>query len=380
MAATTDADVAIVGAGPVGSALAIMLGRAGKRTILLDRARFPRDKACGEGLMPAGARVLEQLGIGLETLPALAGVTYRVPTAGSVQGRFAGGVGRGVRRLAFDEELANAAALTPNVEAVFGCKAIGVEHSTVGVRVETTGGAIAARFLVGADGYRSQVAGWMGWRRPSQPPYRYALVGHFDAPGHRFDRIVVTLLDGCEVYLAPTGPAELLVALLGSKEGLRRESEQVGEAYTRRAAEAHPELAGCGHTAIQGAGPFWTRPSKIAEGRVFLVGDAAGFLDPLTGDGITAGLLAASHLGTLLREEQPRAADAYRSWDGRRWRRRVLMGRLALTLSGSSGWARRAIRGLAKHPAALDRLLEVNEGTRSPFSLTPRDWAALAGV
>jgi flavin-dependent dehydrogenase len=380
MAAMTDAEVAIVGAGPVGSALAIMLGRAGRRTILLDRARFPRDKACGEGLLPAGARVLEQLGIGLEALPALAGVTYRVPTAGSVQGRFVGRVGRGARRLAFDEQLANAAALTPNVEAAFGCKAIGVEQTPDGVSVETEGGAIRARFLVGADGYRSQVAGWLGWRRPPQAPHRYALVGHFDAPGHGFDRIVVTLLDGCEVYLAPTGPAELLVALLGSKAGLRRESEAVGEAYTRRAAEAHPELAGCGHTAVQGAGPFWTRPSTIAEGRVFLVGDAAGFLDPLTGDGITAGLLAADRLSTLLGEDQPRAAEAYKACEGRRWRRRVFMGRLALTLCGSSGLARRAIRGLAKHPAALDRLLEVNEGTRSPFSLAARDWVALAGV
>ncbi len=380
MAAGTDADVAIVGAGPVGSALAIMLGRTGKRTLLLDQARFPRDKPCGEGLLPAGARVVEQLGIGLDTLPALHGVTYRVPAAGSVQGRFAGRVGRGARRLAFDERLAQAAALTPNVKAAFGCKAIGLEHSAAGVRVETTGGGIRASFLVGSDGCRSQVAGWMGWRRPPRPPHRYALVGHFDAPGHRFDRIVVTLLDGCEVYLAPTGPAELLVALLGSKRSLRRESEQVGEAYARRVADAHPELAGCGHTAITGAGPFWTRPSTIAEGRVFLVGDAAGFLDPLTGDGMTAGLLAASYLSTVLREERSGAAVAYQSWEARRWRRRVFMGRLALRLSGSSGLARRAIRGLAKHPAALDRLLEVNEGTRSPFSLAARDWVALAGV
>ncbi|HEY8736623.1 MAG TPA: FAD-dependent oxidoreductase, partial [Candidatus Dormibacteraeota bacterium] len=60
-----DADVAIVGAGPIGSALALMLARRGQRVLLLEKATFPRDKACGEGLMPAGLAILEELGISL---------------------------------------------------------------------------------------------------------------------------------------------------------------------------------------------------------------------------------------------------------------------------------------------------------------------------
>src|SRR4051812_40302639 len=105
-----DADVAIVGAGPAGSALAIMLGSAGLRTVVLDRSRFPRDKPCGEGLMPAGVSVLEELGVPLDSFPALSGVSYRVPLAGSAKGDFMDRkTGRGVRRMVFDQLLAERA-------------------------------------------------------------------------------------------------------------------------------------------------------------------------------------------------------------------------------------------------------------------------------
>jgi flavin-dependent dehydrogenase len=248
------------------------------------------------------------------------------------------------------------------------------------VVVATSRGAIEGRYLVGADGRSSQVAQWMGWSRKRRGPARYALVSHLDAPAHRFDRIVVTLLEGCETYLAPTGPDELLVAVLGSKHGLRGADERVREAYMRRVAEAHPQLAGCFSSRVRGAGPFWSRPSMRASGRVFLAGDAAGFLDPLTGDGMTAGLLAARRLSTLLARGETGADEAYRRWEAGQWRRRAFLSRLALALTGSSGLARRALSGLTKRPAALDRLLQVNDGSRSPLSVPLSDWAALAGI
>jgi flavin-dependent dehydrogenase len=355
-----EADVAIVGAGPAGSALATMLGRRGVRTILFDTATFPRDKVCGEGLMPAGVAVLEELGVPLDPFPPLRGVTYRVPSAGSASGEFMnGGCGRGVRRAVFDARLARLAAATENVDARFGCDPDAAER-------------VKARYLVGADGLRSRVARRAGWAREPRKPHRYALAGHAAAPGHGVDRVVVTLLEGCEVYTAPAGRDELLVAVLGGKGRVTR------DAYDAAVRAAHPDLRIDGD--LRGAGPFWVRPSSVAGGGVFLVGDAAGFLDPLTGDGMTDGLVAARELARLLAADETEPERAYRRWEARHWRRRVLVNRLALGLTGSSLWARRALRGLQRRPATLNRLLAVNDGSRGLWSLSLRDWSALAGI
>ena len=362
-----------MGAGPAGSALAIMLKQAGARTELLDRTQFPRDKACGEGLMPAGVEVLEGLGVSLSGFPRLAGVTYRVPVAGSARGEFRDGrVGRGVRRLAFDRLLAERAGVRSNVDVT------GVSRRDGHLVLETSAGALAARMVVGADGIHSRVARWMGWSRPPRRPYRYALIGHVVAPAHCHDRVVVTLGGGAEVYTAPTSPDELLVAVLGSKAGLRREGEPAREAYARHLSRAHPELAA--PSEVHGAGPFWVRPSTVAGHGVFLLGDAAGFLDPLTGDGMSDALAGAQELARLIVAESPQPEAAYTRWERKQWRRRVFVNRLALTLTGSSALARRALRGLQRSPATLNRLLEVNDGSVGLSTLTLRDWSALVGV
>ena len=218
----------------------------------------------------------------------------------------------------------------------------------------------------------------MGWARPPQSGPRFGLLSHLPSPRHGLQRVVVTLLPDLEAYLAPAGEDELLLAFLGPLRLLRRETESGRGAYIRHLAEAHPELQGLAPGRVLGTGPFLGRPSQIALGRVFLVGDAAGFVDPLTGDGISCGLEAARELARLLaRSGEP--DSAYRRWGQVQWRRRLTVGRLALRLSSSPFFGRRAIRGLAKQPGALDRLLEVNQGLRPLHLLPPRDWASLAG-
>lgn len=375
-----DAEVVIVGAGPAGSVLATMLGERGVRTVLLDSATFPRDKACGEGLMPSGALVLKSIGIDVDTLPAIRGVTYRVPRAGSVGGEFTNGrIARGARRLVLDAMLAERARSAPNVDARFGCEVTGLERRGATRVVKTGGGEISARILVGADGLHSRVASWTGRARPPRRPHRFAFTGHVAAPQHRVDSVVVTVLDGCEVYTAPTSADELLVAVLGTKGGLRREGEPAADAYARHVAQAHPELSARG-VDVRGAGPFWMRPSRVAGDGVFLLGDAAGFLDPLTGDGMSDALAGAAQLSQLLASRVDRPERAYARWEAAQWRRRVSVARLARLLTGSSSLARRALTRLQTRPVTLNRLLEVNDGTRSLWSLSPRDWAALAGV
>lgn len=357
-----------------------MLAQAGLTAVLVERGRFPRDKPCGEGLMPAGARILAEIGLALEGFPTLAGVRYRVPGVGQADGAFLGSdAGRGTRRLRLDERLVALACATDSVEVITRCACTGVEAGPDMVTVRTSEGDLRVGRLVAADGLRSSVAKWLGWYRPPSGD-RYAIVGHVQAVGHAYDRVVVTLLPGRELYLAPTGPDEVLLAVLGPKAGLRREGEPVEQAYRRHLREGHEEHAACDHSSLRGAGPFWTRPSRVAGGRVFLIGDAAGFLDPLTGDGMTAGLVAAKRLAALLASAVSDPGRHYARWESRQWRRRSFMARLALALTGHAGLARRGLRGLSRRPAALSRLLEVNEGSRTLSSVSPRDWAALLGV
>jgi flavin-dependent dehydrogenase len=382
-----DADLVVVGAGPVGAVLAMLLARAGRRVVLLDKASFPRDKACGEGLLPSGVRVLGGLGVDLAELgfPELRGVRYRSACGCSAAAPFRDGPGRGVRRMILDAILARRAAAS-GVRFHPSCPLLAIARQRRGVEVQTGLGRLRAWVLVGADGLRSTTARLLGRALPSGGPVRYGLVGHL-ACEPLPPEVVVTLLGDLEVYAAPAARGELLVALLGGRQELF-----AGGALDRfRAAveRAHPELADAPlRGRLRGAGPFRVRARPVAGEGVFLVGDAAGFVDPLTGDGIAAGLAQAEVLADLLApgrldladaRQLARAAAHYRSWWERQWRRRRLLTGLALGLGRSAALTRRALGGLARRPEALTALLEVDDGRRTLGSLRPRDWAALMG-
>ena len=377
--AAMDSDLIVVGGGPVGAALGLLLPRHGLRAIVLEASEFPRDKPCGEGLLPSGARILQDLGVDLRAagFPPLAGVRYRLGEAGragSALGRFSSGCGFGVRRLRLDAILAEKAGVRT------GVRVTGVRTDPRGVTVETSRGKLRARAVIGADGLRSNVRDWLGWTRPPLGTGRYGLVGHFHVPDLDWGEIRVTLLDEIEVYAAPAAPSELLVAVLGARGSLRGPGASVRESYREFVARAHPELASADLTGrVWGAGPFAVRPSTVASDRVFVAGDAAGFLDPLTGDAISAGLNQALALSGLLACDFDSAPERYRSWWAAQWRRRRAVGHLARTLTGSSHLAGRAMRGANLRPQALTSILEVNDGSRPLWRIGLRDWAALGG-
>jgi menaquinone-9 beta-reductase len=371
-----DADVVVIGGGPSGAALGMLLQRVGLRAIVLDRATFPRDKPCGEGLMPSGAAVLRELGVDLasEGFPSVRGVRYRRVGGGTAFAAFRR-PGFGVRRLRLDALLAERAGVRCGVAAT------GLRSLPTGVAVETSSGTLRARAVVGADGLRSRVSAWMGWELPPRSRRRHALVGHWQIPSHGRDEITVTLLGDVEVYVAPCGASELLAAVLGPRGRLRLPRSTVRDSYREIVTRAHPELQQSEPSdRVWGAGPFWTAPATVAAGRVFLAGDAAGFLDPLTGEAMAAGLAQARALAGFLAGDPDTAAARYRRWHQTQWRRRRVVGSLALALTGSDRLARRALAGVARRPAALERLLEVNDGSRSLATIRPWDWTALAGL
>ena len=367
-----DAPVLVVGGGPVGATLGLLMPEA----LVVDAAEFPRDKACGEGLMPAGVAVLRAAGVDLaaEGFPAVGGVSYRLPSGASARADFSTGTGFGTRRTRLDALLAERCGVRQ------GIRVEGVTVHPEGVEVRTSTGTISTSILVAADGLRSPVARMMGWWRPSRGRPRYAMVGHLRADPLSSD-IEVSLLGDVETYMAPVGDGEILFAVLGAKGQLRAEGLGGEKSYRAVLARAHPQLAETPMSGrLRGAGPFNVRPARVAGPRVFLVGDAAGFLDPLTGDAMTAGLEQALALALLLSADREGAVERYQSFWARQWRRRALVSALARRLSGSPWLGRRAVTGIAHRPEALQALMAVNEGSRGLSSIRARDWAALLGL
>lgn len=367
-----DLPVAVVGGGPIGCAVGLMIPSA----TVFDARQYPRDKPCGEGLMPAGAAILESLGISLQQagFPTIAGVRYRLPGGESVRSDFREGCGFGTRRLRLDALLASRA------RVVTGVRVLGMRVLEDRVELETSTGTISAGTVIGADGLRSTVSRLMGWTGVPRGRNRFGVVGHLATPTMIPD-VEVTLFGEVETYLAPAGKEEVLFAVLGPRGCLRDRGGSVQGTYRRLLGSARPDLRTAPLVGrLSGAGPFFVRPRAVSCARVFLVGDAAGFLDPVTGDAMTAGLQQARWLARLLTDDPASAPARYRALCHHQWRRRLLVTRMALRLGGSDTLSRRAVHGLRRRPVALQRLLTVNQGLAGVGLLRPLDWAALLGL
>ena len=354
------ADVLVVGAGPAGLATAISLVRRGVSARVVERRRGPLlDKACGEGIMPAGVRALEALGVRLSDLPSARFHGVRFVEAGLwIEGRFARGFGLGIRRRELSRALLQRAREV-GVEVAFGCGLSAFEaEGGGGVIARTTGGQIRARLLVGADGLGSAVRARAGLAMRARPdlvrsdlvrPRRFGLRRHFRlAPWS--SQVEVHWQRDREAYVTPVAPDEVGVAILGAGSGRDYAAELASfPELARRLAGAEPTSDVCG------AGPFWQRArARTAEG-VALVGDAAGYTDAVTGEGITLALLAGEALA-----QRFAACGSTRGYESD-WRRLTRDHRAFAALLGfgvAHPRARRvAFQVLARRPALFEALL-----------------------
>ncbi len=337
----------MVGAGPAGLAAALACRRQGLSVACFEARRPPLDKACGEGVMPAGLAALERLGVEPpERAAPIRGIRYRL--GGLVaDGDFpAGARGLGVRRTLLCAALVEAAERV-GVELVWGAR---VEGLTAG-GLATAAGEVSARFLVGADGLRSRVRRWAGLERPTRAPRRFGVVRHFRRapPG---ERVEVWFGARAEAYVTPLAADETGVALLWAGEG--------GGFDALLASRLPPELGSwlAGGERLgpdRGAGPFrQATRGVIAGGRVALVGDAAGYVDALTGEGLALALESAEPLAAALAAGDLAAyARAHRRLA--RWPQALT--RLALAAARRPPLARRGVAALARDPELFSRLL-----------------------
>lgn len=285
-------DLLIAGGGPAGLATALHAARAGLDTVVAEPRPAPVDKACGEGLMPGAVRALAALGL---SLPGhrIAGIRY-VQGTRRVQAAFRHGHGLGVRRTSLHGAL-HRAVLDAGVP-VLPLRVSEVRQDAAGVTAAGTG--LRARWLVAADGLHSPVRRSLGLATTPRGAPRYGLRRHYAVPPWT-RHVEVHWGPYAEAYVTPLGPELVGIALLTTR---RAPFETQLESFPALAARL-PAAAAV--TAVRGAGPLRQGVRSRSHGRVLLVGDAAGYVDALTGEGISLALTGARALVDNVRRGTP---------------------------------------------------------------------------
>ncbi|HEY7205597.1 MAG TPA: NAD(P)/FAD-dependent oxidoreductase [Methylomirabilota bacterium] len=312
-------DVVVVGAGPAGSAVAILLAERGWSVTLLDKATFPRAKICGEYLSPEAARVLDRLGV-LKAVDAagaqpLHGMRIVAPDGTVLDGRYpTGGRWRGyrdhalaIRREVFDRVLLERArALPVDVRERHRVTGLIREDSAVaGVQAEGPDGPpldIRGRLVVGADGRASVVARALGLVRPHRLA-RLALIQHVSGIDDLGDRgeIHVDPPDYCILNPVAPGLVNLgLVVPLAHARPYRGRLETFFAARLKQLRRVPARIRGMRpEGTLMAMGPLAYRVDEPRVGGVMLAGDAAGFYDPFTGEGLYTALRSAEMLAEV---------------------------------------------------------------------------------
>lgn len=385
---SNDAEVIVVGGGPAGATVAFFLARAGCDVLVLDRAAFPRDKPCSEYLSPQASRLLHELGAldELDQGPSarLTGMRVHAPDGTAFQGSFAAATGfhafrdhgLAVRRPILDATLLSRAKLAgARVRESVDVRDLvrDSQGRVIGVvaRVEGTSATFRARLVIGADGLRSVVARRASLGSHGRWPRRVAFVRHYTGIDHESNVGDMHVFDGGYAGFAPVGGGLTNVALviptrrsaeIGSdRDAFMRHELMRHDRIAKRLGAAEPE------TAVRAVGPFNWRARTAWTPGAALVGDAADFFDPFTGEGIYAAMrgaeLLTGYAWEAVRATRSHDADvALAAYD--RCRRREFAGkwtveRAIATAVASPALINRAARALADRPELADVLVGV---------------------
>lgn len=349
-------DVAIAGGGPAGLATAIRARMAGLEVVVLDPARPPIDRACGEGLMPDGAELLERLGVdlgGVESRP-FGGIRYHDGEL-VAEGRFPGAGGLGIRRTVLHAAMCRRAE-DLGVDVRWGVRATSVREDGF----ETDEGLVAGHWLVGADGRTSRVRRWVGLDgRPARRP-RIGLRRHY-AVKPWSDLVEVSWVDGCEAYVTPVGEGLVGVAMLFVRGAMTFDK------LLSRFPKLELRLQGAPIASKdRGSGPLEQRCRRVVRGNLALVGDASGYLDPITGEGLALSFHHAfAFVDAILAGDLGRYVAAHR----RIGRYPKTITRLLLSIERQPGLRRRVMRSLAADPNLMSRFLALKMNDRGPHML-----------
>lgn len=376
-------DVIIVGGSVAGAATAYWLGRAGMRVLLVDRAQFPRDKPCGEGIMPAGVDALARMNL-LSTLiehgaHTFDGITFRDQHGCRVSGSFADvGLQPGLvcRRWRLDATILAEAAKQPSVEVMLGFRVTRIlrqDRRVIGIAGRAGHAdpsreqAFTAPITVGADGFHSifHRSGLVKVRRPRRQ--RYGVRAHVEGVEGLGSQVEVITDANGEVYMAAHGHGTAMIALLLEREAMKRFGQDLTAAYWESLSGIAPLRdrirAARLLTPIMATGPLGCRVDRVVGDGFLLVGDSAGALDPITGAGLSLALssapIAARAIAKALLADDVSAArlSAYEAAWQAMFAPLVRLTQLVLKLSRYPSLAHWTINRLRRHPRVMHALL-----------------------
>jgi len=352
-------DVAIAGGGPAGLAAAIRSARRGFRTVLFERSSGVPDKACGEGLMPSGLGELHRLGVRVdaEHSAPFRGIRYIQEDGTVLEAPFRGAQGLGIRRTALAQALRERARVC-GAELRQGSVSAAVSQER-SIELHTDGSVLDARLAIAADGLHSplrRAAGLLGDGPPT--PARFGIRRHFALPPWT-DFVEVYWAPGVEAYVTPVGPRSVNVALLRE-----RDAGEDFDALLQRFPSLRERTRGAPvESELRGAGPLLQRVRARWAGRLALIGDAAGYVDAITGQGLSLAFTASAILLESLPDDlSTDLGPALRRYDAgvrTRWLEYALPARALVALSRRPALRRAALHAVAKVPKAFPALVRV---------------------
>lgn len=304
MTEPTHADVAIVGAGPAGAAAAITLARAGRSVVLVDKAVFPRDKICGDGITTGALRILEELGVRPGSVPSWTEVSdIHVVSPSKHQATFPLPQGRGqfaavMRRTDLDDAIVDQAR-EAGVRMIEGVEVTGAADGTDAVTLDLSDGTrVSAAHAIAADGMWSPMRKHLGTAVPGYLGEWHAFRQYFTATGPKARDLWVwfepDLLPGYAwSFPLPDGGANVG---FGIQRGAKIATKEMKALWPELLARPHIADVLGPDAVPEDRHQAWPIPARtgdlaLSAGRVLWAGDAAAVTDPMTGEGIGQALL-----------------------------------------------------------------------------------------
>lgn len=375
--------VLIVGGGPAGLAAAIVLAKEKIFSLVIEKAKWPRDKVCGEGVMPAGVSFLKKYGV-FDKLPddgyyLFEGVCYFNKNV-VAYGHFENASGLGIRRLHLSAALLATAKENKYIEIWDHSKLMDISQSSSGIKATIQKNSQKKilpeifSLIIGADGLRSQVkkiCNLQGTAPGKQK--RWGARQHYAITPWN-DHVEIHWSNGVEIYVTPSGKNRIEIAFLWDKDQFQPRKKDWFTSLLEVFPEVHHKIQKAPSLSeAKGIGPLAVGCSSSVADRVILIGDANTYLDGITGEGISLAFEQAILVGeilpdlirknTLKKQHLQKIESAF--LPGKK--RYVTLTKLALLLTRYPFLRCIVIRSLSRCPEVFQHFLEANMGTRSLF-------------